>query len=79
MSDPFSPVQSVDARGERCPMPLLLAKRALRDIPVGGSLEVLSTDAGSERDVESFARLAGHQGGCGRLAVDVLRLMIIKA
>ena len=79
MSDPFTPVDSVDARGERCPMPLLLAKRALRDIPTGGVLEVLSTDAGSERDFESFARLAGHQVSCERLPDDVLRLMIIKA
>ena len=79
MSDPSLPLYSVDARGERCPMPLLLAKRALRDIPVGGALEVLSTDAGSERDFESFARLAGHQVSCERLPDDVLRLMIIKA
>ena len=79
MSDPSLPVDSVDARGERCPMPLLLAKRALRDIPVGGVLEVFSTDAGSERDFESFARLAGHQVSCERLPDDVLRLMIIKA
>ncbi len=79
MSDPSLPVDSVDARGERCPMPLLMAKRALREIPVGGVLEVLSTDAGSERDFESFARLAGHQVSCERLPDDVLRLMIIKA
>ena len=79
MSDPSMPVDSVDARGERCPMPLLMAKRALREIPVGGVLEVLSTDAGSERDFESFARLAGHQVSCERLPDDVLRLMIIKA
>lgn len=79
MSDPSVPVDSVDARGERCPMPLLMAKRALREIPVGGVLEVLSTDAGSERDFESFARLAGHQVSCERLPDDVLRLMIIKA
>ncbi|MBT7312207.1 MAG: sulfurtransferase TusA family protein [Halieaceae bacterium] len=79
MSDPSAPVDSVDARGERCPMPLLMAKRALREIPVGGVLEVLSTDAGSERDFESFARLAGHQVSCERLPDDVLRLMIIKA
>ena len=79
MSDPSAPVDSVDARGERCPMPLLMAKRALREIPVGGVLEVLSTDAGSERDFESFARLAGYQVSCERLPDDVLRLMIIKA
>ena len=79
MSDPSAPVDSVDASGECCPMPLLMAKRALREIPVGGVLEVLSTDAGSERDFESFARLAGHQVSCERLPDDVLRLMIIKA
>ena len=79
MPDPSLPIDSVDARGERCPMPLLMAKRALREIPVGGVLEVLSTDAGSERDFESFARLAGHQVSCERLPDDVLRLMIIKA
>ena len=32
--DPSSPA-SVDARGEICPMPLLMAKRALRDVPSG--------------------------------------------
>ena len=79
MPDTSLPIDSVDARGERCPMPLLLAKRALRDITVGGVLEVFSTDAGSERDFESFARLAGHQVSCERLPDDVLRLMIIKA
>ena len=70
---------SVDARGERCPMPLLMAKRALRDVPSGGVLEVLSTDAGSERDFESFARLAGHRVACTRRDDDVLCLTITKA
>jgi len=70
---------SVDARGERCPMPLLMAKRALRDVPSGGVLEVLSTDAGSERDFKSFARLAGHRVDCTRRDDDVLCLTITKA
>ena len=70
---------SVDARGERCPMPLLMAKRALREVPSGGVLEVLSTDAGSERDFESFARLAGHRVQCTRRDDDVLCLTITKA
>jgi tRNA 2-thiouridine synthesizing protein A len=79
MAVPPEPIESVDARGERCPMPLLLAKRALRDIPSGSVLEVLSTDAGSERDFESFARLAGHVVTCERLPEDVFRLTITKA
>ena len=45
----------------------------------GAVLEVLSTDAGSERDFESFARLAGHVVECERLDDDVLKLTITKA
>ncbi len=60
-------------------MPLLMAKRALRGIPSGESLEVLSTDAGSERDFESFARLAGHAVTCEHLPDEVIRLIITKA
>ena len=79
MSEPLSPYESVDARGERCPMPLLMAKRAMRDMPPGSVLEVLSTDAGSERDFQSFARLAGHTVVCEQLPDQVLRLIITKA
>ena len=60
-------------------MPLLMAKRALSALPPGAVLEVLSTDAGSERDFESFARLAGHVVKCERLDDDVLKLTITKA
>ena len=79
MSNHTLPAESVDARGEQCPMPLLMAKRALSALPSGAVLEVLSTDAGSERDFESFARLAGHVVACERLADDVLKLTITKA
>lgn len=58
---PQPPYSQVDARGQKCPMPLLLAKRGLRDVPVGEVLEVLATDPGSERDFQSFERLGGHK------------------
>lgn len=51
----------VDARGLRCPMPLLRAKQAMRDLDRGQRLLVLATDAGSERDFYAFADLAGHR------------------
>ena len=79
MSNHTLPAESVDARGELCPMPLLMAKRALSALPSRAILEMLSTDAGSERDFESFARLAGHVVACERLPDDVLRLTITQA
>lgn len=51
----------VDALGQKCPMPLLMAKRALRDLAHGEVLEVLADDPGSTRDFAAFAKLAGHR------------------
>lgn len=53
--------QEVDARGLRCPLPLLRAKQALRDLSSGEALRVMATDSGSVRDFQSFADLSGHQ------------------
>lgn len=51
----------LDARGLNCPLPLLKAKLELNRLPSGAVLKVLATDAGSQRDLRAFARLAGHQ------------------
>lgn len=51
----------VDARGHRCPMPLLMAKRGLNTLEAGQTLRLLSTDPGSRRDFEVFARQSGHE------------------
>lgn len=51
----------LDARGLNCPLPLLKAKLELNRLPGGGVLKILATDAGSQRDLNAFARLAGHR------------------
>lgn len=51
----------VDASGLRCPLPLLKAKQALRDLAPGELLRVLATDAGSVRDFHAFAQISGHE------------------
>ena len=57
---PEQAVVEVDARGLQCPLPLLKAKQALNTLASGGLLRVRSTDAGSVRDFEVFARQTGH-------------------
>ncbi|MFV0277619.1 MAG: sulfurtransferase TusA family protein [Parahaliea sp.] len=54
-------VQEVDATGLQCPMPLLMAKRALNALASGQRLRVLSTDQGSVRDFRVFAEQSGHR------------------
>jgi tRNA 2-thiouridine synthesizing protein A len=51
----------VDARGHRCPMPLLMAKRGQNGLETGQTLHLISTDAGSRRDFEIFAKQSGHE------------------
>ena len=45
----------------RCPLPLLKAKQALRDLDAGQVLRVLATDAGSVRDFQAYAKLSGQE------------------
>ena len=51
---------AVDARGLNCPLPILKAKKALATIQSGQILKVISTDPGSRRDFEAFARQTGN-------------------
>jgi tRNA 2-thiouridine synthesizing protein A len=53
--------RELDARGMRCPLPLLKAKQALRDLDTGQVLRVLATDAGSVRDFQAYAKLSGQE------------------
>ena len=50
----------VDARGKRCPMPVLMAKRAIAECNPGDAIEILVTDPSAPKDFETFARLEGH-------------------
>ncbi|MEL0153008.1 MAG: sulfurtransferase TusA family protein [Halieaceae bacterium] len=56
----MSDVQTIDARGKRCPMPVLMAKRAINEGVLSDSLEVWVTDPSAPQDFETFARLEGH-------------------
>ena len=51
----------VDARGTACPGPLLAVKRSIAEVNVEGTMEVLSSDAGTKRDVPKWAKKMGHE------------------
>ncbi len=68
----------LDARGLDCPMPLLKAKQALNKMTTGQVLEVLATDAGSQRDFAAFARQSGNALLLSDCQQDVFRYLIEK-
>ena len=52
---------TLDAKGLNCPLPILKARKALKDVPDGGTLEILATDPGSVADFEAFCRQTGNE------------------
>jgi tRNA 2-thiouridine synthesizing protein A len=59
-----SPLQSnetsLDLRGLRCPQPVLRAKKALRNLSIGGTLVMECTDPLTVIDVPHFVNQTGH-------------------
>jgi len=52
---------TLDAKGLNCPLPILKARKALKEVPAGGTLEILATDPGSVADFEAFCRQTGNR------------------
>ena len=53
--------KDIDTRGLNCPLPILKAKKALAELQSGQVLKVVSTDAGSLRDFQAFAKQTGNE------------------
>ena len=53
--------KEIDTRGLNCPLPILKAKKALTDMQSGQLLRVVSTDGGSVRDFQAFAKQTGNE------------------
>jgi len=51
----------LDAKGLNCPLPILKAKKMLKDVPTGETLRVLTTDPGSVADFQAFCRTTGNE------------------
>ena len=53
--------KTLDAKGLNCRLPVLKAKKSIKDLKTGDTLEVLSTDPGSVSDFDSFCKATGDQ------------------
>lgn len=50
--------RELDARGLKCPMPLLRARKTVGELAIGQVLRVVSTDRGSIKDFQGWADVA---------------------
>ena len=54
-------VDVVDARGQRCPLPVIRLARLVRDDPTPRVVTVLATDPAAAHDVPAWCRMRGHR------------------
>jgi TusA-related sulfurtransferase len=60
MSTKFDVTETLDVKGESCPMPVVKTKTAADELDEGEVLEVLATDSGSMSDIDGWA--SGTEG-----------------
>ncbi len=67
---------TLDAKGLNCPLPILKAKKSLKELADGQTLEILATDPGSIKDFEAFCRTTGNELVESGQEGDVYRFII---
>jgi tRNA 2-thiouridine synthesizing protein A len=70
---------TLDTKGLLCPLPVLKARKALKAMAPGETLEVLATDPGAIKDFAAFCRTTGHHLVDSSEAAGVLRFLIRKS
>jgi tRNA 2-thiouridine synthesizing protein A len=51
---------TIDARGRRCPLPILELARHIRDVEIGQTVSVEADDPAAGPDVRAWCRMRGH-------------------
>jgi tRNA 2-thiouridine synthesizing protein A len=68
----------LDARGLKCPLPVLKLEKRLEQLPAGAALTVLATDPIAKIDIPLYCTQHGHACAAA-VEDDVQRFAIVKA
>ena len=60
MSSEYDTTETLDVKGQSCPMPIIKTKQAIDELDADDVLEVVATDSGSMSDIREWA--AGTSG-----------------
>lgn len=68
----------LDAKGLACPMPIVRARKAMKDLQAGDVLEIHATDKGAVADLAAWAASGGHALKDQQQDGDVFKFWIQK-
>lgn len=68
----------VDARGLKCPLPVLKLEKALAGAKPGGRVIVLATDPVARIDIPLYCRQQGHDLAMDETVDGAMRFAVVK-
>jgi TusA-related sulfurtransferase len=68
--------KKLDAKNQNCPMPVVMASKAIKTIEIGEILEVVADDKASECNFPSFCHVTGHEIVKDSMEGDIYRIFI---
>ena len=75
----FTPEKTLDAKGLKCPMPVVKTSKEVKNISVGGVLEILATDPGSMADITAWTKSTGNELLKAEKDGDVFKFYVRRA
>lgn len=69
----------LDAKGLKCPLPVLRARKAMKQVPEGAVLVIEATDPNAVQDFQAFCETTGYSLVDSREAEGVYTFEIRKA
>jgi len=71
--------KTLDAKGKKCPMPVLMTKKELKNLNAGQILELIADDVGALKDVPALIKKTGDEILETNQNGDVITFLIKKA
>lgn len=68
----------IDARGRRCPLPILDLARHIGDVAVGATISIEADDPAARPDVRAWCRLRGHELVAEDVATDGTPALVVR-
>lgn len=72
-------VYNLDTKGLNCPLPVLRARKTLKELRPGDLLDIEATDPGAVRDFPAFCEATGHRLVTSDVRDGVYRFTIEKS
>jgi tRNA 2-thiouridine synthesizing protein A len=68
----------LDARGRRCPLPVLDLARHIPDVEVGATVTVEADDPAARPDIAAWCRMRGHEFVAAHTATDGTPAYVVR-